>query len=121
MLSVGTGTSKRFYARTTNWFVDWFWNSWRGWGFATRWGSSKFIDLVLNLQADTAHNILRLLLQNDDNATKQILRISFESEELLPMDKPRKLADWTSQADRDFSCNAEAIRTLFGIERRASC
>lgn len=109
ILSIGTGKSRRFYHRRSHWFVDAFWNSWRGWGFATRWGSSRFIDLLLNLQADTAHNILKLLLQTNGTEPEQILRINFESDKDLPMDSPRKLDDWARQADTDFTHNAAKI------------
>lgn len=115
ILSIGTGRSKKFYSHTSGWFVDNFLNSWRGWGFATKWGNQKFIDLLLNLQADTAHNMLRLLLQKNDDEPEQLLRINFESDKHLSMDNVRKLDDWKLQADKDFSYHANKIKTFLNI------
>lgn len=116
ILSVGTGKSKKLYERSSGWFRDNLLHRWQGWGFATRWGRSKFIDLILNLQSDTAHNMLRLLLQNDNEEPEQLLRINFESDSHLPMDSPRKLSDWTRQADYDFTHNAHKIKEFLGLQ-----
>lgn len=115
ILSIGTGKSKKYYPRKSRWFTDTFLNSWFGWGFATRWGSSKFIDILLNLQADTAQNMLRLLFQKDNSEPEQLLRINFESDRPLPMDSPFKLDDWKRQADRDFTYNSNAMKTFLNI------
>ena len=63
VLSIGTGKSTTFYPRwiqqkSTGKWKDRLFCSWKGWGFATRWGDSKFIDMVLNLQSDNSHNML---------------------------------------------------------------
>ena len=116
ILSIGTGKSKKYYPRKSGWFKDIFLNSWLGWGFATRWGNNKFIDILLNLQADTAHNMLRLLFQKDNNEPDQLLRINFESDRPLPMDSPFKLDDWKRQADRDFTYNSNVIKTFLNIK-----
>ena len=120
ILSIGTGKSKTFYSRKSGWFIDTFWNAWRGWGFATRWGSSKFIDLLLNLQADTAQNMLKLLLQTDGEEPEQLLRINFESDNCLPLDSPRKLHDWVRQADSDFTHKAAKVRDFLQFSGGAS-
>jgi len=115
VLSIGTGKSRTFYPRVSGPFVDRLWNSWRGWGFATRWGHKQFIDLLLNLQSDTTHNMLRLLFKTNSAEPEQLLRINFESDLPLPMDDPRRLPDWTRHADRDFSHNAARIKAFLQL------
>lgn len=100
ILSIGTGISKTCYESAPGWFRD----TLLGWGIGTRWGRRKFVDLILNLQAESSHNLLNLLLQNkQEKEPEQLLRINFESDRPLPMDKPWKLTDWTRQADQDFT------------------
>lgn len=115
ILSIGTGKSKVFYPRKTNWFNDWFIRSWQGWGFATRWGRNKLIDLILNLQADTAHNMLCLLLGENPLEAKSVCRLNFESDQRLSMDSTRKLHDWTSIADKDFTHKADKIKEFLSL------
>jgi hypothetical protein len=116
ILSIGTGKSKKCYPHHAGWLKDTFLNSWLGWGFATRWGSNKFIDTLLNLQADTAHNMLRLLLQKDNSEPEQLLRINFESDKTLSMDNTFKLDDWKRQADKDFTYSSNTIKTFLNID-----
>ena len=112
ILSIGTGTSKTCYESAPGWFRD----TLLGWGIGTRWGGRKFVDLILNLQAESSHNLLNLLLQNrQEKEPKQLLRINFESDRPLPMDKPRKLTDWTRQADQDFTDRGFRIKEFLEL------
>jgi len=115
ILSIGTGKSKTFYPRKTNWAYDWFIRSWQGWGFTTKWGGNKLIDLILNLQADTAHNMLCLLLGENPLESKSVCRINFESDTRLPMDSARKIDDWISVADKDFTHKADKIKEFLDL------
>ncbi len=117
ILSIGTGKSNVFYPQKTNWLYDWFVRSWQGWGFATRWGRSKLIDLILNLQSDAAHNMVCLMLGENPLEPKKICRITFESNKRLPMDSACKLDDWISQADKDFTHRMYNIREFFEINK----
>jgi hypothetical protein len=110
VLSIGTGKSKAFYPRSEGWWKDWFIRSWQGWGFATRWQRSKFIDLILNLQSDNAHNTLCLLFKESPLDSKQVCRLTFESDTCLPLDSTRHKADWIAKADHCFTHNSERIR-----------
>lgn len=109
VLSIGTGKSRTFYARSTNWLQDLFVRSWQGWGFATRWERSKLLDLILNLQSDNAHNMLCLLLRDDPRQPTAVYRLTFESDRRLPMDWTRKRHDWIAKADHAFTHNAQGI------------
>ena len=94
----------------------------RSWGFglATRWRSSKFIDLILNLQSDNAHNMLCLLLGESPLEPKRVLRLTFESDQPLPMDSTEKRHDWIAKADHIFTHNAARIAAFLSIERSSN-
>lgn len=100
LLSVGTGIGKNYYPIS---------NSDKKWGFITGWGVAKFISMLLNLQAATASNVTQLILDKH-----QSVRINFESDLPLSLDKVDTIDDLISQADKDFTHNSEAIRQLLG-------
>jgi len=103
VLSIGTGISRKFYSQSSR-----FWKSWFGWGFATRWGRAKFIDMILNLQSQTSTNMVNLLLKPE-----QVLRINFQSDQPLARDDPREFQNLISQADHDFTHDAHLIQGYF--------
>jgi len=116
VLSIGTGKSKAFYPRSQGTWKDWLIRSWQGWGFATRWQRSKLLDLILNLQSDTAHNMLCLLFGESPLEPNQVLRLTFESEQPLPMDAVCHGDDWITKADYCFTHNSPRIRQFLGID-----
>jgi hypothetical protein len=115
VLSIGTGKSKTFYPRSEGWRKDWFIRSWQGWGFATRWQRSKLIDLILNLQSDTAHNMLCLLFKESPLDPTRVVRLTFESDNCLPMDAVCHGDDWISRADHCFTHNAPKVKEFLGL------
>lgn len=100
LLSVGTGIGKNYYP---------FVNADKKWGFLNGWGISKFISMLLNLQAATASNITQLILDKH-----QFVRVNFESDLPLSLDDIGTLDDLISRADKDFTHNSAAIRQLLG-------
>ena len=100
VLSMGAGRTKQFYPIKRFKRRGMF-----GWGFATRWRRGRFIEMLLNLQAENANNMLGLLLE-----CKQILRINFESDKNLPLDSPDELDDLLTRADREFTHRSSSIR-----------
>ena len=109
VLSVGTGTSRVFYPRSVGKWRDRLIRRWQGWGLATRWQRSRLLDLILTLQSETANNTLCLLLGTSPLASRQVLRLTFESDRPLPMDSPGKAKDWTAKADYTFTHRASQI------------
>ena len=103
VLSIGTGNSKAFYPLSAGKWRDRLVRSWQGWGLLTRWRRSQLLDLVFNLQSETAHNTLCLLLKESPLESKQVLRITFESDSPLPLDDAAKTNDWTAKADHQFT------------------
>ncbi len=99
VLSLGTGKAKQFYPIKS--FKK---RSMFGWGFATRWRRGQFVEMLLNLQAENANNMLGLLIERE-----QILRLNFESDKDLPLDKPNEIDDLLTRADRDFTHKSAII------------
>ena len=106
ILSIGTGESRAFYSQADRW-----WKKLIGWGFLTRWGGSKFIDMLLNLQSQTTNNMVELLLEKD-----QMLRINFKSDEKLKLDDPNEHKNLISLADNDFTHNAQRIKEFLDLK-----
>lgn len=110
VLSVGTGKSTTFYPRSHGNWKDRLIYSWKGWGLATRWEGRKFINLILNLQSDSAHNMLCLLIGESPLQPNRILRLTFESDQELSMDSVEKRHDWVAKADYIFTHYAPKIK-----------
>lgn len=119
VLSLGTGKISVFYPRNRTTIVEKLTRNCMGWGLATRWGGSKLIDLILNLQPETAHNTLCLLLGGSLIKPKRVLRLTFESNQTLPLDSAEKQEDWLAKADQVFSHQASRIANFLAIERRS--
>ena len=115
VLSIGTGRSRIFYPRSDGKFKDHLFRRWQGWGFVTRWKRSRFIDLILNLQSENAHNSLCLMLGESPINPKQVLRLNFESDRPLPLDSVSKQSDWISEADRTFTHQSHEIARFMSI------
>ncbi len=110
ILSIGTGIGKQYYSPQNNPKKSFF-----GWGFITKWERNKFIDMILNLQAENSTNMLKLLLQDG-----QLLRINFEADRKLSLDDPSRLTDWVSKADLNFTHKYKDIKDFLTLEKRKS-
>lgn len=115
VLSIGTGTSRSFYPRSAGKWRDRLVRSWQGWGIATRWQGSRLLELILNLQSTNAHNMLCLLLGESPLDRNRVLRLTFESDQPLPMDSVRKRNDWVARADHVFTHSAANIAAFLLI------
>ena len=116
VLSIGTGKSTAYYPRSHGKWKDRLVYSWKGWGFATRWEGRKLIDLILNLQSDKTHNTLCLLMGESPLDPSRVLRLTFESDQELPMDSAEKRNDWIAKADQVFTHYSPKIKKLLSIE-----
>ena len=116
VLSIGTGKSKVFYPRSQGKWKDRLIRSWQGWGLLTGWQRSKFIDLIFNLQSDSAHSSLCLLLGGSPQSSKQVLRLTFETDQPLSLDSVRKRDDWITKADHTFTYKSPEIAEFLSIK-----
>ncbi|HXH76160.1 MAG TPA: CBASS cGAMP-activated phospholipase [Bacteriovoracaceae bacterium] len=96
VLSIGCGKGNSFYPYPTK-IVPWIDKIW-GWGFLSKWKRNKFIDMLLNLQSESATNMLGLLLNPG-----QVLRINFDSDQKLALDDPEDKDRLIAKADFDFT------------------
>ena len=115
VLSIGTGTSRVFYPRATSKWKDRLLRGWQGWGIATRWQRTKLLDLILNLQSESAHNMLCLLLGESPLESTRVIRLTFDSDRPLPMDYTPKRDDWLARADRTFTHHKTRIARFMAI------
>ena len=97
ILSIGTGHPRQFYGVNPD----------RKWGLLKAWGGHMFIDFLLSLQAQSAHNYLQLLLKPE-----QIVRLDFESDNPLPLDNYDEIDNLISRADREFTHNSESLNAF---------
>ena len=120
VLSVGTGTSKAFYPRSETRWCSRLLRACQGWGFTTGWQRTRLIDLILSLQSATAHNTLCLLLGESPLESRNVLRLTFESDHPLPLDVTAKRDDWISQADHLFTHHATRIADFLRLNGEQS-
>lgn len=116
VLSVGTGKSNVFYPRSQGKWKDRL-LSWQGWGLLTRWQRSEFINFIFNLQSESAHNMLCLLMGESTLDSDKVFRLTFESDQPLSLDDVRKQDDWIAKADYIFAHQSQKIAEFLSIER----
>ena len=103
IFSVGTGLYKPEYDinKVKN----------KKWGAINGWKGLKLLDLIMSLQAQSVHNYLSLLLKPE-----QIKRISFETDQVLPLDETTCVDKFLSKADSMFTYEAASIKEFLEIE-----
>lgn len=118
VLSLGTGTSKSMYPRSAGKWKDYLLYRWQGWGLTTRWERSKLIELIFNLQSESSHNMLCLMLGDNPIDPERVLRLTFNSDARLPMDSTDKQFDWVAKADHLFTRQADRISSFLNLEKQ---
>jgi len=116
VLSIGTGKGKALYPQGGGGLATRVARRLSGWGLATRWQRSRLIDLIFNLQSDTAHNMLCLLFGENPNDPRRVLRLTFESDRPLPLDTVSSGPDWIARADHTFTHEATRIERFLSLE-----
>lgn len=106
VLSLGTGTGKKYYSIPQKSGV-------KLWGLLTRWKHKRLIEMILNLQQANSANIAGLLLSPEN-----YLRLSFESESALALDDPTTVASLISRADQVITHNHNKIKEFFEGKRQ---
>ena len=100
ILSLGTGHAKTCYGVK----VD------KKWGLINGWKGPEFISFLMSLQAQSTHNYLQLMMNED-----QIVRLDFESDCPLPLDDCSAVDDLISNADRIFTHNSAKIQGFLNL------
>lgn len=99
VLSIGTGTGRKQYQIPGDKIG--------AWGLLNGWKREKLIGLMLNLQQASNANIAQLLLEPN-----HYLRIDFETDTPLQLDKPNIIPSLKSRADLCFTHNKDIKRFL---------
>lgn len=99
VLSLGTGHEKTYYEQSPSLF---------GWGFLTRWKRKNFMNLILSLQSQAAHNHLKLMLPES-----QWIRINFESDKELPLDDVTAIDSLIAKSDKLFTDESSRLKSFF--------
>jgi len=100
LLSVGTGIGNRYYSRKT---VNRWWRKVGGLFGLSLYGT-KLVEVILNLQSKSAQNMMGLLLDE-----VHYLRLNFESDKKLSLDRIDIIDDLKSRADQIFTYKAKTI------------
>lgn len=103
LLSIGTGIGHKYYSLEDS-------NS-DSWGFVKKWGGSKLIDTILNLQSINVHNTVNFMLPKEN-----YLRINFESDTNLSLDSVDIIPMLEAKAAKYFTDNSDNIRKLLGLK-----
>jgi hypothetical protein len=99
ILSLGTGLGKKYYdPKDDN----------KDWGFK-RWGLG-LISTVMNLQSINVDNIVRFILDNDDN---RFVRINFDTDCEVALDDVDSVDNLVARADEAFTYNFTRIKNFF--------
>jgi patatin-like phospholipase/acyl hydrolase len=100
ILSIGTGTSRKEYEINAN----------KNWGLITGWKGTELISFIMNIQSQSIHNYIRLLVRDE-----QILRLNFETDLPLPLDDWSNVDNLISRADKVFTYESAKIRKFFNL------
>lgn len=103
VLSIGTGAERCAYSQRPSWLPA-------SWGFLTKWGRGKLVELLLCLQSQTSANMSMLLLGD------RYLRINFEGAG-LSLDDTGSVKDLLARADADFTHQSERLRSFLAHSR----
>lgn len=95
VLSIGTGLAKTCYGVETD----------KKWGLINGWKGKEFISFMMSLQAQSTHNYLQLMLQEN-----QLLRLNFETDLPLPLDDCSIIKGLISRADKEFTYKSSEIK-----------
>lgn len=99
ILSLGTGLGKKYYdPKDDN----------KDWGFK-RWGLG-LVSTVMNLQSINVDNIVRFILENDDN---RFVRINFDTDCEAALDDVDSIDNLVARADEAFTYSFNRIKNFF--------
>jgi uncharacterized protein len=99
ILSIGTGVGNRYYNHSSN-----------SWGLATGWRRTQLIDTIFNLQSESAHNMVGLMLPKES-----YLRINFTENKKLSLDDTGMIPRLESLADYEFTHNYKTIKKFLNL------
>lgn len=113
IVSIGTGRSRHYYGATPRRGFARLRDRWRGWGLATGWRRERLVEFSLATQSTATHETLCHLLGEDPSKPRRILRLDFESDDVIRFDDPEAGPELVDHAERVFVCRAREIAAFF--------
>lgn len=77
------------------------------WGFLSGWKRTQLIESILSLQSQSAVNMLDVIMPKE-----QCLRINYKTDKKIHLDNLHVISSLKSRADRDFTHNVKAIKSI---------
>ena len=115
IVSIGTGRSRRYYGAAPGRGFGSLLDRWTGWGLATRWRRERLVEFSLATQSTATHETLCRLLGEDPADPRRILRLDFESDDVIRFDDPGTGQELVDHAERVLVRRAREIAAFFEV------
>ncbi|MYD85900.1 MAG: patatin-like phospholipase family protein [Acidobacteria bacterium] len=113
IVSIGTGRSRRYYGADPERGFGRLRDRWTGWGLATGWRRERLVEFSLATQSTATHATLCRVLGDDPAKPRRILRLDFESDDVIRFDDPKAGQELVDHAERVFVRRAREIAAFF--------
>lgn len=115
IVSIGTGRSRHYYGAAPGRRFGRLRGRWMGWGLATGWRRERLVEFSLATQSTATHETLCHLLGEDPAKPRRILRLDFESDDVIRFDDPEAGQELGDHAERVFVRRAREIAAFFDV------
>ena len=115
IVSIGTGRSRRYYDAAPERGLGRLLDRWTGWGLATGWRRERLVEFSLAAQSTATHETLCRLLGEDPAKPRRVLRLDFESDDVIRFDDPGAGQELVDHAERVFARRARDIAAFFEV------
>ena len=113
IVSIGTGRSRRYYGAARTRGFGRLGDRWAGWGLGTRWRRERLVEFSLATQSTATHETLCRLLGEDPANPRRVLRLDFESDDVIRFDDTGAGQELVDHAERVFVRRAREIAAFF--------
>ena len=115
IVSIGTGRSRHYYRPAPKRDFGRLRDRWTGWGLATGWRRERLVEFSLATQSTGTHETLCHLLGEDPANPRRILRLDFESDDVIRFDDPEAGRELVHHAERVFVRRVREIAAFFEV------
>ena len=115
IVSIGTGRSRHYYRAPPRGRFGRLRDRWMGWGLATGWRRERLVEFSLATQSTATHETLCHLLGEDPAKPRRILRLDFESDDVIRFDDPEASPELVDHAERVFVRRSREIAAFFDV------
>ena len=115
IVSIGTGRSRHYYGAASKRGFGRARSRWTGWGLATGWRRERLVEFSLATQSTATHETLCRLLGEDPVSPRRVLRLDFESDDVIRFDDPLAGPELVHHAERVFVRRAREIAAFLDV------